>query len=249
MSAPLSNSDVPHGFTFAATHCGLKKSRLDLALIISEAPANAAAIFTTNRVQAAPVRVCKEHLKESRGKVRAVIINSGNANCCTGPEGLAASRSTAAEVARALHCAPREILVCSTGVIGAQLRVEKILHSVPALALALDSDANAFEQVARAIMTTDTVPKWAAARCIIGGKPVRILGCAKGSGMIHPNMATTLSFIVTDAAISRSLALARAPGRRRAHFELDHRRRRHIHQRHLRGARKRQIRRAQNRRQ
>jgi glutamate N-acetyltransferase/amino-acid N-acetyltransferase len=216
MSAPLSNSEVPHGFTFAATHCGLKKSRLDLALIISEAPANAAAIFTTNRVQAAPVRVCKEHLKESRGKVRAVIINSGNANCCTGPEGLAASRSTAAEVARALHCAPREILVCSTGVIGAQLRVEKILHSVPALALALDSDANAFEQVARAIMTTDTVPKWAAARCIIGGKPVRILGCAKGSGMIHPNMATTLSYIVTDAAISpallsRALRAAAAP--------------------------------------
>jgi glutamate N-acetyltransferase/amino-acid N-acetyltransferase len=216
MSAPLSNSEVPHGFTFAATHCGLKKSRLDLALIISEAPANAAAIFTTNRVQAAPVRVCKEHLKESRGKVRAIIINSGNANCCTGPEGLAASRSTAAEVARALGCAPQEILVCSTGVIGAQLRVEKILHSVPALALALDSDANAFEQVARAIMTTDTVPKWAAARCIIGGKPVRILGCAKGSGMIHPNMATTLSFIVTDAAISpallsRALRAAAAP--------------------------------------
>ena len=104
MSAPLSNAEVPHGFTFAATHCGLKKSRLDLALIISEAPANAAAIFTTNRVQAAPVRVCKAHLKESRGKVRAVIVNSGNANCCTGPEGLAASRSTAAKVARALGC-------------------------------------------------------------------------------------------------------------------------------------------------
>jgi glutamate N-acetyltransferase/amino-acid N-acetyltransferase len=216
MSAPLSNAEVPRGFTFAATHCGLKKSRLDLALIISEAPANTAAIFTTNRVQAAPVRVCKAHLKESRGKVRAVIVNSGNANCCTGPAGLAASRSTAARVARALGCAPREILVCSTGVIGTPLRVEKILNAVPALALAGNSDANAFEQVARAIMTTDTVPKWAAAKCTIGGKPVRILGCAKGSGMIHPNMATTLSFIVTDAAISapllsRALRAAAAP--------------------------------------
>ena len=216
MSTPLSNAQVPRGFTFAATHCGLKKSRLDLALIISEAPANSAAIFTTNRVQAAPVRVCKAHLKESRGKIRAVIVNSGNANCCTGPEGLAASRSTAAKVARALGCPPREILVCSTGVIGTPLRVEKILNAVPALALALNSDANAFEQVARAIMTTDTVPKWAAAKCSIGGKPVRILGCAKGSGMIHPNMATTLSFIVTDAAISpallsRALRAAAAP--------------------------------------
>jgi glutamate N-acetyltransferase / amino-acid N-acetyltransferase len=216
MSAPLSNAEVPRGFTFAATHCGLKKSRLDLALIASDAPANAAAIFTTNRVQAAPVRVCKEHLKESRGKVRAVIVNSGNANCCTGPEGLAASRSTAAGVAHALRCAPREILVCSTGVIGAPLRVEKILNSVPALALTGNSEASAFEQVARAIMTTDTVPKWAAAKCAIGGKQVRILGCAKGSGMIHPNMATTLSFIVTDAAISaavlsRALRAAAAP--------------------------------------
>ncbi len=216
MSAPLSNAQVPRGFTFAATHCGLKKSRLDLALIISEAPANTAAIFTTNRVQAAPVRVCKAHLKESRGKVRAVIVNSGNANCCTGPEGLAASRSTAVKVARALGCPPREILVCSTGVIGTPLRVEKILNAVPALALAPNSDVSAFEQVARAIMTTDTVPKWAAAKCSIGGKPVRILGCAKGSGMIHPNMATTLSFIVTDAAISpavlsRALRAAAAP--------------------------------------
>jgi glutamate N-acetyltransferase / amino-acid N-acetyltransferase len=216
MSAPLSNAQVPRGFTFAATHCGLKKSRLDLAIIISEAPANTAAIFTTNRVQAAPVRVCKAHLKESRGKVRAVIVNSGNANCCTGPEGLAASRSTAATVARALGCPPREILVCSTGVIGTPLRVEKILNAVPALALAVNSDVSAFEQVARAIMTTDTVPKRAGAKCSIGGRPVRILGCAKGSGMIHPNMATTLSFIVTDAAISpavlsRALRAAAAP--------------------------------------
>jgi len=203
-SAPpiVSNAEIPQGFTFAAAHCGLKKSKLDLALFVSESPASAAALFTTNRVQAAPVRVCREHLAKSRGKIRAIIVNSGNANCCTGRQGLAASRSTASRLARALGCRAEEILVCSTGVIGARLRVEKILHSVPGLVLAGNSEADAFEKVARAIMTTDTRPKWASAKCRIAGKLVRLLGCAKGSGMIHPNMATMLSFIFTDAAAS-----------------------------------------------
>jgi glutamate N-acetyltransferase / amino-acid N-acetyltransferase len=205
----VSNAEIPQGFAFAATHCGLKKSKLDLALFVSESPAAGAAIFTTNRVQAAPVRVCREHLAKSRGKVRAIIVNSGNANCCTGPQGIRASRSTAAGLARAMGCHPREILVCSTGVIGAPLRVEKILGSVPGLVLARNSDADAFERVARAIMTTDTRPKRASAKCRIGGKPVRLLGCAKGSGMIHPHMATMLSFVFTDAAASPAL-LARA---------------------------------------
>lgn len=209
MSEPLSSSQIPRGFTFAATHCGLKKSRLDLALIVSDRVANAAAIFTTNRVQAAPVRVCKDHLRRSRGRVRAIIINSGNANCCTGPEGLSASRSTAAAVARILRCEPDKILVCSTGVIGAPLRIEKILNSVAALTLDRQSEASAFEQVARAIMTTDTRPKWATAKCTLAGKQVRLVACAKGSGMIHPHMATTLSYVMTDAAISSAL-LARA---------------------------------------
>lgn len=203
------DAEVPRGFSFAATHCGLKKSKLDLALLISESPATAAAVFTTNRVQAAPVRLCREHLTKSGGKVRAVIINSGNANCCTGPQGMAASRSTAAEVARALNCKPENILVCSTGVIGAPLRVEKILDAVPGMILARVSRGMAFEQISRAIMTTDTRPKWASARVRMGGQQVRILGCAKGSGMIHPNMATMLAFVSTDAAISRPL-LSRA---------------------------------------
>jgi glutamate N-acetyltransferase / amino-acid N-acetyltransferase len=212
----VSKQAVPKGFAFAASHCGLKKSKLDLGLLVSETPASAAAVFTTNRVQAAPVRLCHEHLKQSRGKVRAIVVNSGNANCCTGPQGIAASRATAARLARVLGCAAKEILVCSTGVIGAPLDVEKILDSIPALTLARGPEPGAFEQVARAIMTTDTRPKWASATCRIGGKRVRLLGCAKGSGMIHPNMATMLSYILTDAAISpavltRALRDATAP--------------------------------------
>jgi glutamate N-acetyltransferase / amino-acid N-acetyltransferase len=209
MLAHVSKLAVPKGFAFSAAHCGLKKSKLDLALLVSETPAAGAAVFTTNRVQAAPVLLCREHLKKSRGKVRAIIINSGNANCCTGPQGMAASRTTAAALARALRCSAEEILVCSTGVIGVPLRVEKILDSIPALALVRGAEPDAFEQAARAIMTTDTRPKWASATCRVGGKPVRLLGCAKGSGMIHPNMATMLAYVLTDAAISPAL-LSRA---------------------------------------
>jgi glutamate N-acetyltransferase / amino-acid N-acetyltransferase len=205
----VSPAEVPQGFSFAAAHCGLKKSKLDLALFVSESPAAATALFTTNRVQAAPVRLCREHLAESRGRVRAVLVNSGNANCCTGPQGLAASRSSADAVGRVLGCQPREILICSTGVIGAPLRVEKILQAVRGLVLARTSEAQAFERVARAILTTDTRAKWASAKCRLDGKLVRLLGCAKGSGMIHPHMATMLSFIFTDAAASRAV-LSRA---------------------------------------
>jgi glutamate N-acetyltransferase/amino-acid N-acetyltransferase len=200
-----SRADIPHGFTFSATACGLKKARLDLALLTSDTVATAAAVFTTNRVQAAPVRLSREHLQRSGHKIRGVIVNSGNANCCTGPQGIAASRKTAVELARSLRCRPDEILVCSTGVIGLPLRVEKILRAIPQLAQSRSSGAAAFEQFTHAIMTTDTRPKWAAAKCRIGGEKVRILGCAKGSGMIEPNMATMLGFLATDAAISPTL--------------------------------------------
>src|SRR5277367_982324 len=205
MKSHPSRADIPLGFTFAATACGLKKACLDLALLTSDTVATAAAVFTTNRVQAAPVRLSREHLQKSGHKIRGVIVNSGNANCCTGPQGIAASRKTAVELARSLRCRPDEILVCSTGVIGLPLRVEKILHAIPKLAQSRSSDAAAFEQFTQAIMTTDTRPKWAAAKCRIGGKEVRILGCAKGSGMIEPNMATMLGFLATDAAISPAL--------------------------------------------
>jgi len=209
MSNRPAASDIPRGFSFAATACGLKKSGLDLALLASEAPAAAAALFTTNHIQAAPVLVSKAHLRQARHRMRGVIVNSGNANCCTGVRGAAASAATALAAARELGCAPSQFLVCSTGVIGVPLRVEKILRAVPGLVRARRTGAGPFAQLTRAIMTTDTRPKWAAARFRIGGKQVRLLGCAKGAGMIHPRLATMLAFVVTDAAIAPAL-LARA---------------------------------------
>ena len=200
-----SRADIPRGFTFAATACGLKKSGLDLALLASDTVATAAAVFTTNRVQAAPVLVSRENLQKSHHKIRGIIVNSGNANCCTGSQGIVASRETAAALSRSLGCRPTEILVCSTGVIGVPLRVEKILRAIPQFAASRSSNAASFEQFTRAIMTTDTRPKWATAKCSIGREQVRILGCTKGSGMIEPNMATMLGFLATDANISPAL--------------------------------------------
>jgi glutamate N-acetyltransferase/amino-acid N-acetyltransferase len=184
----------------------LKKSGLDLGLLMSETPAVAAAMFTTNRVQAAPVRLSQIHLRRSRNKMRAVVVNSGNANCCTGSGGYAASELTSRKVSEELETPdPSQVLVCSTGVIGLPLRVEKILKAVPELVRARSCKGEAFAQFTRAMMTTDIRPKWAAANCRIGGKVVRILGCCKGAGMIQPNMATMLAFLATDAAISSSL--------------------------------------------
>jgi glutamate N-acetyltransferase/amino-acid N-acetyltransferase len=203
------STTVPRGFTFAAIACGLKKKGLDLALLTSETAASAAAVFTTNHVQAAPVRLSREHLKKSRHKIRGVIINSGNANCCTGPSGLAASRKTAATLSRLLGCEPHQVLACSTGVIGVPLRVEKILSAAPTLVESRSFEPADFDRFKRAIMTTDTRPKWAAAKFRIDGKQIRLLGCAKGSGMIAPNMATMLGFLATDADVSPSL-LSRA---------------------------------------
>lgn len=206
MPLRLTNSLLPRGFTFAATHCGLKKTKLDLAILVSETPASAAAVFTTNRVKAAPVIASQLNLRKSRHRMRGVIVNSGNANCCTGAEGLSAAAATTLKLARELgRLDPSQILVCSTGVIGAPLRWQKIVNAVPQLVRARKSSANAFAQFTRAIMTTDTRPKWAAAKCRVGGKEVRILGCTKGAGMIHPNMATMLAFLATDAAISPAL--------------------------------------------
>jgi len=210
MNPPLSPGEIPKGFAFAATRCGLKRSRLDLGILVSETPAAGAAVFTTNQVVAAPVTASRAHLEQSRRKMRGVIVNSGNANCCTGRAGLAAAEAMSRKLARALGSLdPSQFVVCSTGVIGAPLRVEKILAAVPQLVRELRSEAGAFEDFARSIMTTDTRPKWASARCRIGRKQVRVLGCAKGSGMIQPNMATMLAFISTDAAISPAL-LSRA---------------------------------------
>jgi len=210
MSTHPSASDLPRGFSSASAHCGLKKSGLDLGLLVSETPAAAAAMFTTNRVQAAPVRLSQAHLRKSRGQMRAIIVNSGNANCCTGPEGYAASTATAQKVAQELgRLHPSQVLVCSTGVIGVPLRTRPLVRAVPTIVRRLRASPEAFAQFTRAIMTTDTRPKWAAAKCRIHGKQVRILGCCKGAGMIQPNMATMLAFLATDAAISPAL-LSRA---------------------------------------
>jgi glutamate N-acetyltransferase/amino-acid N-acetyltransferase len=202
MKARIDASLLPRGFRFSAVACGLKKSGLDLGLIVSETPAAAACVFTTNLVKAAPVLISQAHLRRSAEKMRAIIVNSGNANCATGAPGLEASRRTAALVARTLHCKPEQILVCSTGVIGLPLRVERILRAVPSLAASRSTRPESFARLTRAIMTTDTRPKFAAASCHIGGKRVRVLGCTKGAGMIHPRMATMLAFVVTDAAAS-----------------------------------------------
>lgn len=210
MTLSATASHIPRGFSFSSVACGLKKSGLDLGLLVSETPAVAAAMFTTNRVQAAPVRLSQAHLRRSRGKMRAVVVNSGNANCCTGSDGYAASEVTSRKVSQELGALESsQVLVCSTGVIGLPLRVEKILKAVPDLVRARSSKAEAFAQFTRGIMTTDTRPKWTAVNCRIGGKVVRILGCCKGAGMIQPNMATMLAFLATDAAISPSL-LSRA---------------------------------------
>jgi glutamate N-acetyltransferase/amino-acid N-acetyltransferase len=206
VNVPLASADLPRGFTYTGMHCGLKKSKLDLGLLLSEVPASAAALFTTNQVAAAPVMLCRAHMKKSSQKIRAIIANSGNANCCSGPEGYEASVATANRLAQELgRIEPSQILVCSTGVIGAPLAVDRILVSVPELVRSRKPDAGSFEQFARSIMTTDTVPKWAAEKIRIAGKQVRIAACAKGSGMIHPNMATMFCFLATDAAIPAPL--------------------------------------------
>ena len=206
MSELPSSRALPRGFRFASASCGLKKrghtGSLDVAMIVSDTPASAAAVFTQNLVQAPPVVLSRKHVKESPDSMRAVIVNSGNANCSVGPGGLDAARLTADRVAELLGCHQNQVVVCSTGVIGVPLPVERILNAAPELASTLEFSSKAFDGVTRAIMTTDTRPKQATYTCSIGGKTVRVAGCAKGAGMIHPNMATMLAFVVTDAAIT-----------------------------------------------
>ena len=201
-----SEAALPRGFRFAATACGLKKTgALDLALLSSDVPASAAAVFTQNLVVAAPVVVSKAHLRASKGRMRAVIVNAGNANCATGEEGYAASVKTVEETARRLRCHPREVLVCSTGVIGVTLPIEKILRALPSISRNRRPSARSFAELSLAICTTDTRPKTASTTFKMARKRIHLVGCAKGAGMIHPNMATTLAFVATDAAIAPAL--------------------------------------------
>jgi len=206
MKHALSEASLPSGFRFSATACGLKKTgALDLALLSSDVSASAAAVFTQNLVVAPPVTVSKSHLKTSKGRMRAVIVNAGNANCATGVAGHAASLKTVEETARRLGCRPSEVLVCSTGVIGVPLPVEKILRALPGITRNRRHSARSFAELSLAICTTDTRPKTAATSFKMAGRRIHLVGCAKGAGMIHPNMATTLAFVATDAAIAPTL--------------------------------------------
>lgn len=206
MKHALSEASLPHGFRFAATACGLKKTgALDLALLSSDVPASAAGVFTQNLVVAAPVLISKEHLRASKGRMRAIVVNAGNANCATGAAGHAAAQRTVAEAAKRLGCQPNEVFVCSTGVIGVPLPLDKILRALPVLSQNRRWSARSFAELSLAICTTDTRPKTAASSFQMAGKRIHLAGCAKGAGMIHPNMATTLAFVATDAAIAPSL--------------------------------------------
>ena len=196
------------GFEAAGMHIGLKKVKPDLALFASEVPATAAGMFTTNLVQAAPIKVTKEHLAY-KGKIRAVVVNSANANACTGEQGMADAEAMTAQVAQKLGCSAEEVLVGSTGVIGVNLPMEKLERGIEAIVPKLNPQGGG--SAAEAILTTDTFIKEYAMEFQLGGKTVRMGGMTKGSGMIHPNMATMLAFITTDAAIDRSL-LERALG-------------------------------------
>lgn len=191
------------GFQAAAAAAGIKyQDRTDMALIWSEKPCKTAGTFTTNVVKAAPVK-WDSAIVESRKKVRAVVVNSGIANACTGEEGMQYCRETAEETARILGVDADSVLVGSTGVIGMQLPMDRLKAGIAQLAQAKQGDLPSGTEAAKAIMTTDTRKKEAAAVFEIGGKTVTIGGMAKGSGMIHPNMCTMLAFITTDAKISR----------------------------------------------
>ena len=196
---------APLGFRAAGLHVGVKTHaawKKDVALIVSETPCAVAAMFTKNVVQAAPIHVTKAHI--AKGKIRAVIANSGNANACA-PQGEENAERMCAAAAKAIGCAPEDVLVASTGVIGQTLNVKVIEDGVPELYGLLERSDEASDAAAHAIMTTDTVKKEVAVEATVGGKTVHIGGIAKGSGMIHPNMGTMLCFITTDCAISREM--------------------------------------------
>ena len=190
------------GFTYSAVAAGIrKKERLDLGLIFSEKPAVAAGVFTTNRVKAAPVLLGMERI--GQGRAQAILVNSGVANACTGKNGMQAARTCSGLAAAALGIDENLVQIASTGVIGEQLPVEKVAAALDELVGCLSPTGH--EEVARAIMTTDTVPKTAERTCTIGGNEVKLLGMAKGAGMIMPDMATMLCFVMTDADIAADI--------------------------------------------
>ncbi|MGQ9825171.1 MAG: bifunctional glutamate N-acetyltransferase/amino-acid acetyltransferase ArgJ [Desulfotomaculales bacterium] len=190
---------APRGFLAAGVSAGIKyKEKKDIALIFSAVPASAAGVFTTNRVKAAPVLLTMSRV--AKGSAQAIVANSGNANACNGERGLQDARAMAEETARRLNISPGHVLVASTGVIGQPLPMERVLPGIAAAAAALSRDGG--PAAAEAILTTDTEPKEVAVRFTLGEKEVRAGAIAKGSGMIHPELATMLCFVTTDAAVT-----------------------------------------------
>src|SRR5271155_4008947 len=204
----LPEDGLPRGFRFAAVKAGLKPSgKLDFAIAVADAPASAAAMFTGNRVRAAPLTIGSRHLERSGGRVRIVVVNAGNANCATGEIGIAACERVCAATAETFGAEGHEAFPSSTGIIGVPLPAEKLVSALPEVKRSLGADAEHFSDFARAIMTTDTRPKVAHAWVDVGGKQVRIAGVCKGAGMIHPQLvphATMLVYIFTDAKIAPS---------------------------------------------
>jgi len=195
---------APKGFLAAGVCCGIKKSgNSDLAILVCPTGVRAAAVFTTNKITSAAVQVCKKHVKSP--SISAVVVNSGNANCCTGQPGIKNAIKMCAETAKHIEVDPHSVLAASTGIIGKQLPIKKVTSGISKAAARLSASASAGLDFAKAIMTTDTKPKQAVRQIEISGKKVAIAGAIKGAGMIAPNMATTLCFITTDVAITKPL--------------------------------------------
>lgn len=207
MATPAAELHAVPGVRWGIAEAGIRKAnRKDLAVLLLDEGASVGAVFTQNRFCAAPVQICREHLAAQTGRshgIRAMLINTGNANAGTGQDGLVRAQSTCIELARALNLSPEQILPFSTGVIMEPLPNERIAAGLPA-ALA-DARADNWANAAEAIMTTDTVPKAFSTRITLGGATVTITGISKGAGMIRPNMATMLGFLATDACVSQDL--------------------------------------------
>lgn len=195
---------APKGFIAAGLHCGIKRSgNPDLAIVHCPGGAKAAALFTTNAIQSAAVTVCRQHIQTN--PVYAVVINSGNANACTGAKGLAAATVMCSKVGKELNIKPEQVLVASTGIIGQPLPITKITAGISQAVPLLSESQAAGNNFAKAIMTTDTRPKQAVRTVEIYGQTVTIAGTSKGAGMIGPNMATTICVVTTDVVISKPL--------------------------------------------
>jgi glutamate N-acetyltransferase/amino-acid N-acetyltransferase len=203
---PLPDNSLPAGFMWSAVQAGIKASgRADLAVATAPNGAAAAAMYTSNRMTAAPLQVDRAHMAASGGEVRAVLVNSGNANCATGEAGIEACNKSCAAAAEIFGCAETAVFPSSTGIIGVPLPVDKLIAALPAAKSTLGATSAHAEEFARAIMTTDTRPKAAHAEIAAGGKTVRLLGFAKGAGMIHPQLvphATMLVYLFTDLEIA-----------------------------------------------